>query len=105
MRIATLALLCAGLLFTASATAAEPPASCKSTVSGDLRLHALESRMGQLVRDTSPLVAMPVKVFVAFGGKEADEPAVNAKVVGLVRTVEANSRAAGALTQRDRGTG
>jgi len=51
--------------------------------------------MGQLVRDTSPLVAMPVKVFVAFGGKEADDPAVNAKMVGLVRSVEGDFRAAG----------
>ncbi len=30
--------------------------------------------MGQLVRDTSPLVALPEKVFVAFGGKEASDP-------------------------------
>ena len=30
--------------------------------------------MGQLVRDTSPLVALPVKVFMAFGGKEAAIP-------------------------------
>lgn len=51
--------------------------------------------MGQLVRDTSPLVAMPRKVFVGFGGKEASETAINAKMVGLVRQVESNFNAAG----------
>jgi predicted alpha/beta superfamily hydrolase len=50
---------------------------------------------GQLVRDTNPLVAKPVKVFLAFGGKEADNPAINDKMVGLVRQVEGNFRAAG----------
>jgi len=50
---------------------------------------------GQLVRDTSPLNAKPVKVFIAFGGKEADNPATNDKMVGLVRQVEANFRASG----------
>lgn len=56
---------------------------------------SLHVGMGQLVRDTNPLVAMPAKVFIAFGGKEADNPAVNDKLVGLVRLVEANFRAAG----------
>jgi predicted alpha/beta superfamily hydrolase len=51
--------------------------------------------MGQPVRDTDPLIAMPVKVFLGFGGREADNPAVNDKMVGLVRRVEANFRAAG----------
>jgi predicted alpha/beta superfamily hydrolase len=51
--------------------------------------------MGQLVRDTSPLVAMPQKVFVGFGGKEASEPKYNDKMVGLIRQVETNFRAAG----------
>jgi len=51
--------------------------------------------MGQLVRDTSPLVALPVRVFLGFGGREADNPEVNAKFVALVRQVEANFRAAG----------
>ena len=51
--------------------------------------------MGQLVRDTSPLVAAPLKVFLGFGGREADNPEVNAKFVALVRQVEANFRAAG----------
>lgn len=51
--------------------------------------------MGQLVRDTSPLVVMPQKVFVGFGGKEASEPKFNDKMVGLIRQVEANFRAAG----------
>ena len=51
--------------------------------------------MGQPVRDTDPLVAMPARVFMAFGGKEADNPAVSEKMIGLVRRVEANFRAAG----------
>src|SRR5512137_2085469 len=38
--------------------------------------------MGQLVRDTSPLVALPVKVFME-------------KMIGLIRQVETNFRAAG----------
>jgi len=51
--------------------------------------------MGQPVRDTDPLVAMPARVFMAFGGKEAGDPAVSDKMIGLVRRVEANFRAAG----------
>lgn len=51
--------------------------------------------MGQPVRDTDPLIALPAKVFLGFGGKEADNPGVNDKMVGLVRRVEANFRAAG----------
>jgi len=51
--------------------------------------------MGQLVRDTSPLVALPVKVFVAFGGKEAPNPVISDKMIGLIRQVESNFRAAG----------
>jgi len=51
--------------------------------------------MGQLVRDTSPLIAMPVKVFIGFGGREADDPKIAALLIGLVRNVEANFRAAG----------
>ena len=51
--------------------------------------------MGQPVRDTDPLIAMPARVFMAFGGKEADNPAVSDKMIGLVRRVEANFRAAG----------
>lgn len=50
---------------------------------------------GQLVRDTNPLFAKPVKVFIAFGGKEADDPVVNDRMVELVRQVEGNFRAAG----------
>ncbi len=56
---------------------------------------SLHIGMGQLVRDTDPLVAMPVKVFLGFGGREADDPAINARLVGLVQRVEANFRAAG----------
>jgi len=51
--------------------------------------------MGQLVRDTSPLAALPVKVFVAFGGKEATDPVISEKMIGLVRQVETNFHAAG----------
>jgi predicted alpha/beta superfamily hydrolase len=51
--------------------------------------------MGQPVRDTDPLIALPARVFIAFGGKEADNPAVSEKMIGLVRRVEANFRAAG----------
>ena len=51
--------------------------------------------MGQLVRDTSPLAAMPRKVFVAFGGKEASDPYISQKMIGFVRQVESNFRAAG----------
>jgi predicted alpha/beta superfamily hydrolase len=51
--------------------------------------------MGQLVRDTSPLVAMPRRVFMAFGGREAADPAVSRKMIGLVRQVESHFHAAG----------
>ncbi len=51
--------------------------------------------MGQLVRDTSPLTVMPKRVFVGFGGKETSDPALNERMVGLIRQVEANFQAAG----------
>ena len=51
--------------------------------------------MGQLVRDTSPLVALPVKVFVAFGGKEITNPVISEKMIGLIRQVESNFHSAG----------
>ena len=51
--------------------------------------------MGQLVRDTGPLIAMPRKVFFAFGGKEADDPVVSERMIGLIRIVESNFRAVG----------
>ena len=51
--------------------------------------------MGQLVRDTDPLVALPVRVFVAFGGREANDPVFTEKFVGLIRRVESNFHAAG----------
>jgi len=51
--------------------------------------------MGQPVRDTDPLTVMPRKVFIGFGGKEASTPAVNDRLVGLVRQVERNFKAAG----------
>ena len=51
--------------------------------------------MGQLVRDTRPLAALPRKVFFAFGGREADDPVITEKMVGLIRIVESNFREAG----------
>jgi predicted alpha/beta superfamily hydrolase len=51
--------------------------------------------MGQPVRDTDPLTATPSRVFIAFGGREARDPAVNDKMIGLVRRVAANFRTAG----------
>jgi predicted alpha/beta superfamily hydrolase len=51
--------------------------------------------MGQLVRDTSPLIAMPVKVFFGFGGKEADDHVIVDKMAGLIRQVESNFRKEG----------
>jgi predicted alpha/beta superfamily hydrolase len=51
--------------------------------------------MGQLVRDTSPLVAMPKKVFVGFGGKEASDPVISEKLISLIRQVESNFKADG----------
>lgn len=51
--------------------------------------------MGQIVRDTSPLAAMPRKVFVAFGGKEAEDPVIREKLIGFVRQLESNFHAAG----------
>lgn len=51
--------------------------------------------MGQLVRDTDPLIGMPARVFMAFGDREVDDPVLSRKIIGLVRRVEANFRAAG----------
>ena len=51
--------------------------------------------MGQLVRDTNPLIAMPRRVYFGFGGKEVDDQRINDRLVSLVRRVEANFRAAG----------
>jgi predicted alpha/beta superfamily hydrolase len=50
--------------------------------------------MGQLVRDTSPFIALPVKVFFGFGGKEGD-PMIVGKMTGLIRQVVSNLEAAG----------
>jgi len=55
----------------------------------------LQVGMGQLVRDTSPLTTWPVRIFFGFGGKEADNPVMNDRLIGLVRQVAANFRAAG----------
>jgi predicted alpha/beta superfamily hydrolase len=51
--------------------------------------------LGQPVRDTAPLTAMPRRVYFGFGGREASDPAVNGRMVGLIRQVESNFRAAG----------
>jgi predicted alpha/beta superfamily hydrolase len=56
---------------------------------------SLRVGMGQLVRDTNPFVALPARVFIGFGGKEADWPPIEDKMVDLVRQVEANLRLAG----------
>ena len=55
---------------------------------------SLQVGMGQLVRDTSPLIALPNRVFIGFGGQEGGAD-MNQKMVGLVRSVQANFRAAG----------
>lgn len=51
--------------------------------------------MGQMVRDTRPMIAIPSKVFIGYGGKEVGDPKISERVIGLVREVEANFRAAG----------
>lgn len=52
--------------------------------------------MGQLVRDTSPLVAIPKRVFFGFGGLEVTgEGQGEVMMANLMRVVEGNFRAAG----------
>ena len=51
--------------------------------------------MGQLIRDTSPLVAFPRKVFMAFGSEEMSHGAAEKQVQGFFATVVANFKAAG----------
>jgi predicted alpha/beta superfamily hydrolase len=51
--------------------------------------------MGQLIRDTAPLVAMPRKVFMAFGSEEVSQGAAEQQVQGFFTTVVANFKAAG----------
>lgn len=51
--------------------------------------------MGQLVRDTSPLVARPNKVFVGFGLREIDNPAGAAVMQSLLQTLQTNFKTAG----------
>jgi len=51
--------------------------------------------MGQLVRDTDPLIANPRRVYFAFGGREAGDPAVAQRMIALVRRVERHFREAG----------
>ncbi len=51
--------------------------------------------MGQLVRDTGPLAALPKKVFFGFGGREADDPRESALMSRMMQTVESNFHAAG----------
>jgi predicted alpha/beta superfamily hydrolase len=51
--------------------------------------------MGQLVRDTNPLIAKPERVYFGFGGRESGDPAFTARMIELVHLVEANFRAAG----------
>jgi predicted alpha/beta superfamily hydrolase len=51
--------------------------------------------MGQLIRDTSPLVAFPRKVFMAFGGEEVTHGSAEKQVQGFFGTVVTNFKAAG----------
>jgi predicted alpha/beta superfamily hydrolase len=51
--------------------------------------------MGQLIRDTSPLVAVPRKVFVAFGSAEMAPGEPERMVQRFFATVTANFKAAG----------
>lgn len=51
--------------------------------------------MGQLVRETNPLIASARRVFIGMGGRESDNDDVNARLIALVRTVEQNFRDAG----------
>jgi predicted alpha/beta superfamily hydrolase len=51
--------------------------------------------MGQLIRDTSPLVAVPKKVFIGFGGEEVTHGDPEKMVQGFFATVGANFKAAG----------
>lgn len=62
---------------------------------GLLESPILSIGMGELVRDTSPLVSIPRRVFVAFGAREIDDPVISGKSIGLVRQLESNFRAAG----------
>lgn len=51
--------------------------------------------MGQLIRDTSPLVAFPRKVFIGFGTEEMSQGYAEKQVQGFFGTVVANFKAAG----------
>lgn len=51
--------------------------------------------MGQLIRDTAPLVAVPRKVFIAFGSGEMSGGEGERLVQGFFSTVAANFKAAG----------
>jgi len=51
--------------------------------------------MGQLIRDTAPLVAFPRKVFMGFGAAELPEGQGRTKGLAFLDTVVANFRAAG----------
>ena len=62
---------------------------------GLLESPVLTVGMGELVRETSPLVANPLRVFVGVGGRETPNAVFNAKLISLVRALEANFRAAG----------
>jgi predicted alpha/beta superfamily hydrolase len=51
--------------------------------------------MGQLVRDTSPLIAHPVRIYIGIGENEVPVPRYAAQSVELVRQLQANFKAAG----------
>lgn len=51
--------------------------------------------MGQLIRDTSPLVAFPKKVFMGFGAAEVESTQGRKVVVAMLNQVVTNFHAAG----------
>ncbi|MFO1408731.1 MAG: alpha/beta hydrolase-fold protein [Steroidobacteraceae bacterium] len=56
---------------------------------------SLQIGMGQLVRDTNPFVARPVRIFMGFGGLEEENPMFQALMVGQCQTVVSNLRSQG----------
>jgi len=51
--------------------------------------------MGQLVRETGPLAAAPLKVYMGFGGREIGDPRAQAVMDRMLKTVVENFHAAG----------
>lgn len=53
---------------------------------------SLQVGMGQLVRDTDPFVARPVRVFIGYGGRESDSQPFSDLMVTMARKVDRNLR-------------